>query len=157
MRNRILEIVVFLLDFMRENEGQISTAEEISLTLSDMGYTEYEIDTAYDWFVEQFSPNLEPQYSNFPDNNKSVRILSDVERTLITPDAFGFLSKLLNSRIVNKEQFEKILERATMLSYERINLDQIKALASAVIFNDYDTPTNQSLFDNQADKSNNLN
>lgn len=157
MRNRILEIVVFLLDFMRENEGQISTAEEISLTLSDMGYTDYEIDTAYDWFVEQFSPNLEQQYSNFPESSRSVRVLSDIERTLITPDAFGFLKKLLNNRIVNKEQFEKILERATMLSYERINLDQIKALASAVIFNDFETPTNDSLFDNRPDKSNNLN
>ena len=59
MRNRILEIVVFLMDFMREHSEQQAAPDDISLELKDMGYSEQEIDTAYNWFLEQFNTSID--------------------------------------------------------------------------------------------------
>ena len=133
MRNKILEIVVFLIDYMREKGAKQTTTEEISVKLSEMGYTDDEIDTAYDWFVEQFSSENEPEYSSFPKRSGSMRILTDTERLLISPDAYGFLMKLLNGGVIDDEQLETVIDRVISLSGDPLTLDQIKEIASSVI------------------------
>ena len=51
MRNKILEIVIFLMDYMRDNYDDDAVSDEASNALKDLGYSEFEIDSAYDWFL----------------------------------------------------------------------------------------------------------
>jgi len=157
MRNRILEIVVFLMDYMRDNSEKSSGTDELSATLVDMGYSEHEINTAYDWFLDQFSSNTEEYYSAFPVGSFSSRIFTEQERLQLSTDAQGFLLKLNNSGILNDEQLELILERTMLLTGEPISLEQIKIIVSSVIFKDYEQFNNQDLFDSNFTNSGLLN
>ena len=151
MRNRILEIVVFLMDFMREHAERQPAPDDISLELKDMGYSELEIDTAYNWFLEQFNSSIEEYYAEFPENGTSIRILTHEERQQLTPEAYGFLLKLLNSHIIDPEQFETILERVLP-----INLDQMKIIVSSILFREIDHLDIGTFFDTQIDSSTSL-
>lgn len=157
MRNRILEIVVFLMDYMRDNSDKSSGTDELSATLLDMGYSEHEINTAYDWFLDQFSSNTEEYYSAFPIGSFSSRIFTEQERLQLNTDAQGFLLKLNNSGILNDEQLEIILERTMLLTGEPISLEQIKIVVSSVIFKDYEQFNDQDLFDSNITNSGLLN
>ena len=157
MRNRILEIVVFLMDYMRDNTERSSGTDELSATLLDMGYSEHEINTAYDWFLDQFSSNTEEYYSAFPIGSYSSRIFTEQERIQLSTEAQGFLLKLNHSGILNNEQLEIILERTMLLTGEAITLEQIKIVVSSVIFKDYEQVDNQDFFDSNFTNSGLLN
>ena len=145
MRNRILEIVVFLMDYIHDEHEQQSEADDVSMALKNLGYSENEIGAAYSWFLEQFKGTPEQYFSEFPKNRSSQRILTSSERTSITPEAQGLLMKLLNSVVVNNEQFESIVERATFFATEPITLEQMKIIASAVVFHETDDQDRPSL------------
>ena len=66
MRDRILEIVVFMVDFIQEKKGQMSSTEELSSTLKTMGYSDLEISSAYAWLMERFDDSPEKYFSDFP-------------------------------------------------------------------------------------------
>ena len=138
MRNRILEIVVFLMDFMREHSENQPAPDDISIELKDMGYSDTEINTAYSWFLEQFNSSVEEYYNDLPENACSVRILTAEERLQLSSDAYGFVLKLLNNRILSSEQFETILERILLLHGETIDVDRMKIIVSSVLFHDID-------------------
>lgn len=144
MRNRILEIVVFLMDYVRDDPDRQSEADDVSVALKNLGYSEQEISSAYTWFLEQFKGTPEQFFNKFPDNCTSQRILTDAERMYISPEAYGLLMKLLNSSVISNEQVEAILERAVFFAAEPITFEQMKIIASAVVFNeagDIESPT----------------
>ena len=154
MRNRILEIVVFLMDFMREHSERQPAPDDISLELIDMGYTDSEINTAYSWFLEQFNSSVEEYYKGFPENANSTRVLTDEERMHLSADSYGFLLKLLNNRIVNSEQFEAILERILLLSGETIDVDRMKINVSSVLFKEVEQVDVSLFFEASNEQSN---
>ena len=138
MRDRILEIVVFLMDYMREDHGHPSETDEFSATLRTMGYSDNEISSAYFWLMNRFDNAPEQLFSEFPDIHYSNRILSSIERTRLSTDAYGFLIKLLNHSLIDTEQFETILDRATIFGSDAISAEQIKLVASSVVFRESD-------------------
>ncbi|KAA3635784.1 MAG: DUF494 family protein [Calditrichaeota bacterium] len=156
MRNRILEIVVFLMDYMRKQADHNPAPDDISLELKDLGYSEQEIDTAYKWFLDQYNSTIEEYYSDFPDYLTSTRILTEEEMYQISPEAHGFLLKLLNTRILDSEQFETIIERIILLSGEQINLEQMKLIVSSVIFGASEQYEVSSMFDDHLNESSTL-
>ncbi len=153
MRNRILEIVVFLMDFMREHSERQSAPDDISIELKDMGYSDTEINTAYNWFLEQFNSSIEEYYRDFPENPNSIRVLTDEERMQLSSESYGFLLKLLNNRILNAEQFETILERVLLLIGETIDVDRMKIIVSSVLFKESEAPEASLFFDTSSEQS----
>ena len=154
MRNRILEIVVFLMDFMREHSESQPAPDDISLELKDMGYSDTEINTAYSWFLEQFNSSVEEYYKDFPENACSVRILTDEERMQLSSDSYGYLLKLLNNRLLNSEQFETIIERILLLHGESIDVDRMKIIVSSVLFHDIEHADIGLFLDSSSQNSN---
>ncbi len=138
MRNRILEIVVFLMDYMRDDFDRQAEADDVSIALSNLGYSDQEISAAYSWFIEQFRGAPEQFFSKFPKDRASQRILTDSERMYVSPEALGLLIELLNSSVINDEQLEAIIERAVFFATEPLTVEQMKIVASAVVFNESD-------------------
>lgn len=136
MRNRILEIVVFLMDYMRDRTDRVSGSDELSNILVDMGYSEHEISTAYNWFLDQFNNANEEHYSSFPDSFGSTRIFTDIEQRQLNTEARNFILKLLHTGIINEEQMETVLDRILLLADEPIGIEQIKIVISSIIFKD---------------------
>ena len=136
MGDRILEIVVQLMDHLRDNQGEFGEMDELVLELKGLGYTDNEISSAYSWLMERYDMTVNTYYAEFPDQHHSNRILTHYERFQLTTEAYGFLIKLLNHGLIDDEQFESILERSTMFSPKPITIDQVKLVSSAVIFRD---------------------
>ncbi|MDD5425502.1 MAG: DUF494 family protein [candidate division Zixibacteria bacterium] len=157
MRNRILEIVVYLMDHIQEHRGQIIDVEDLSAHLRSLGYTENEISSAYSWLVDRFESTSENFYSDFPEIHCSNRILTDYERFQFTPEAHGFLIKLLNQNLIDDEQFETVLERGAIFNPKPITEEQIKLIVSSVIFNDMNEFEGVLHYEINPDKSHSIN
>lgn len=157
MINRILEIVVFLIDFFREKNEQLTNVDELSISLKAKGYTETEISSAYSWLLERYENAPENYFSKFPEFPVAVRILTDSERHHFTVEAQGLLIKLLSFALIDNEQFEIIIDRASMLAGYPVDVEQVKVLASTVIFKDLDEIDRLSVFEAEIDPSHLIN
>ncbi|MGH8014707.1 MAG: DUF494 family protein [Candidatus Zixiibacteriota bacterium] len=136
MRNRILEIVVFIMDYLQQGTGGTFQPEEISDTLEQMGYSDGEIDSAYKWMLDRINDTPETYFSKFPKEPFSHRILTATERQQISSEAYGFLLKLRNLSLLNDEQLEAAIERAIQLGNYPVAEHQMKVLVSSVVFPD---------------------
>lgn len=134
MRNRILEIVVFLMDYLQHGAGGNFRPDEISNTLEQMGYSDNEINSAYKWMLDRLDETSETYFSKFSKEPFSHRILTSAERQQISADAYGFLLKLRNFALIDDEQFESSIERAAQLGNYPVSENQMKLLVSSVLF-----------------------
>lgn len=134
MRNRILEIVVFLMDYLQQGTGGDFRTDEISNTLEQMGYSDTEIDSAYKWMLERINETPETYFSKFSKEPFSHRILTSTERQQISAGAYGFLLKLRNFSLIDDEQFETAIERSIQLGNYPVSENQMKLLVSSVLF-----------------------
>jgi uncharacterized protein Smg (DUF494 family) len=157
MRNRILEIVVFLIDFMQGNKGRLSGSDELSTVLEAEGYSEDEISTAYSWLLQRFDNAPEQYFSEIPTMNASSRVLTPNERMQLTAEAQGYLIKLLNLSLIDHEQFESILERAAVFGPKSVSLDQLKLIASSVVLSGIDEMDDIDLSDASVEHSLHIN
>ena len=141
------------MDYAQDAEEQVEDISDYSDNLKSLGYTEHEIFTAYNWILDHIGSSAENLYAVFPEQVGSVRVLTDVERARLTPDAYGFMLKLTNIGILNGEQFEAVLDRLTLSGQRMITTEQVKLVVSAVMFNEFGD-TNRSLInDISSDRS----
>lgn len=157
MRSRVLEIVVFLMDYLRDKQGRFSGPDEVFDSLEDIGFSQNEISSAYNWLMDKFGASPEQYFAEFPKVAAAGRILSSSERLHITPEAYGLLIKLVNLSLINHEDFEIILDRAMILGTRPIDADQIRMITSAVIFREFDQSGRGSFLDIFSDQNNNVN
>ena len=137
MGNRVLEIVVYLIDHMRENSGMLPSMDDLTPDLHSLGYSDNEISTAYSWVIDRYEHSNEPFFAQFPEEHHSNRVLTQYERLQLTPEAYGFMVKLVSLSVIDDEQFETVLERAFSISPQRVSLEQIKLVTAAVLFNEF--------------------
>ena len=135
MQEKILEIVVYLMNRLSDLQGPMSSFDEMSADLRSMGFTDNEISSAYDWLLKHFE--------DYPDSfavpaskteSRAVRVLSDLERHVISPDAYGYLLQLRQLNLLTTEQMEMILDRCALFMNEPVGLGEIKILASVALF-----------------------
>lgn len=135
MHDRILEIVVYLMSHLNDRQDGLSSLDEMSTDLRSMGFTDNEISSAYSWLLKHFE-NYPGNFAISSDKAdiRSVRILSDLERKLISPEAYGYLLQLKQLGLITIEQMEMILDRATLFDSDPLDISDIKILASATLF-----------------------
>ncbi len=151
MGNRVLEIVVYLIDHMRENSGMLPSMDDLTPDLHSLGYSDNEISTAYSWVIDRYEHSNEPFFAQFPEEHHSNRVLTQYERLQLTPEAYGFMVKLVSLSVIDDEQFETVLERAFSISPQRVSLEQIKLVTAAVLFNEFSEIESLALFDPKID------
>jgi len=113
--------------------------------LQRRGYSEREIEQAVFWFTSREEPG-EVQAAIYPPA-RSLRVLSDFERMSISGESYGFLLRLLNLGIIDLEQFERVMARSIPVGPEKIELGDVKAIASSVIFNREMDEVEEDLFE----------
>jgi len=138
VRDRILEIVVFLMDYMSQGLGHPSSTDDFSSALRSMGYSDSEISSAYFWLMNRFDETPERLFSDFRQSHQSNRILTSAERARLTTDGYGFLIKLLSLSLIDNEQFESILERVSVFGADGVTSEHVKMIASSVVFGEFD-------------------
>lgn len=134
MQEKIIEIIVFLINEMRNNKrlGDIDLR-----VLSDHGYTQNEISTAFSWLFDKINMGENILIDQEPNRPHSYRILHEAERTVITPEAQGYLIQLRELGLLDDTTVETIIDRIMMAGFSTVDLSEMKILVASILF-DYD-------------------
>ncbi|MFH2037635.1 MAG: DUF494 family protein [Candidatus Zixiibacteriota bacterium] len=133
MGNRVLEIVVFLMSQLKEQQGQIDNIDDVSSYLKSHGFTDNEINSAYTWVLDQLQADstflLDVAQSEY-----STRVFSDLDRRFFSTESLGYLIQLRHLGLLNDSQIELILERGSLIGQSSIDLDQVKMIVGTMLF-----------------------
>ncbi|MFH0992265.1 MAG: DUF494 family protein [bacterium] len=129
MQERIIEIIIFLVNELRSNK-QLAEVD-VSL-LTENGYTQTEISTAFSWIFERLSigqqvlpPSLEKTLSH--------RILHEAERMVISTEAFGYLLQCLQLSIISYADMEMIIERIMAAGFSTVGIPEMKSFIAGML------------------------
>lgn len=75
---------------------------------------------------------LTPQ-SGHNQTPKFFRVLNEAEKTVITPDAFGYIIKMMELGILSFEESESLIERAMTSGFLPVNLEDVEYWANGII------------------------
>lgn len=120
---------------LTDHQGAMSNIDEMSADLRSMGFTDNEISSAYNWLLKHFEDYPDSfSFSDKRNDSGSVRVLSDAERGVISPEAFGYLLQLRQLNLLTIEQMEMILDRCALFVNDPIDISEMKILASVAMF-----------------------
>lgn len=130
MLSRLMDLVVLVAELNRKSDKSFKDLDQ-ELTLR--GYSPEEIEQAVFWLSSRAEAFEEEKVE--VGGKGTVRVLSEWERMSLRSDCYGFLLRLQNLGIIDGEQFEKIIAQSIPVGPEKIQLNEVKAIACSVIFN----------------------
>ena len=130
MHERIVEIILFLVNELKSHK-QLSEVD-VSL-LSQNGYTQSEISTAFSWLFERMSVG-EPVFTPGKPADSSHRMLNDAEKMVIQPDAFGYLLQCHQLGLINNTDIEVIAERIMAAGFSTVGINEMKSFVAGLLF-----------------------
>ncbi len=143
MQERLIEIIVYLLEEFKQPQNS-DNYKDLSKELISKGYTESEISLAFSWIfnhMQQQQAGLDDEFTYSP---TSSRILHDVERLIITAEAYGYLLQMRHLGLLSDYDLELVIERALSLGTSSITIEDVKSIAASLIFG---ADSNSSSFD----------
>jgi len=140
-----MDLVVLVTELTKKND---KSYKEINNELNLKGYSSDEIEQARFWLAAASTGN---HRGNYPTGRNVVRVLNKWEQMSLDSESYGYLLQLWNLGIVDVEQFEKIMLQLIPVGSEKIPLSEVKAIASAVVFNQFGTDHGGDLFSDLED------
>ena len=130
---RLLEAVAFLSEKARptKNSGK-DYEKELSFWsthLGKMGFSDREVGTALNWMLERFGSRGEKRFPS-----TSVRIFSEAEMALFTPDALAALVRYCALEILIPGRLELLLEKVSWAEKVPVDRKNLEWLVSILIF-----------------------
>lgn len=119
---RVIEIIVYLLT---ELKGSKQLSEVDVQKLTKLGYTQNEINTAFSWVYSKIHSG-EKIFSGTGTAARSHRILHEVEKNVIEPEAYGYLIQLRELGMISEMDLETVIDRIMASGYMKVNKDDIK-------------------------------
>jgi uncharacterized protein Smg (DUF494 family) len=142
---RIVEILVYILDEMRKKQ-QLA---DIDLgTLAQRGFSQTEISTAFSWLFERMEGSGVERVvaqSDLPRQSllkkrppsESIRVYHEVERSVLSSEAQGYLLQLRELGLLTDAEIESIIDRIMMSGVAPVSAGMVKELVAGLIF-DFD-------------------
>ena len=127
----ILELITQQFRFFIEGDGL--ALEELTDLLTSRDYETKDLCAAFELIVQLLEPVAEESYQSVLPEGRN-RILNSLERTNLTPQAYGYLLRLKENGSLNDEHFEMILERASAQGARRLDVRDVEDLTSWVLF-----------------------
>ena len=132
MKERIIEIIVYLLNEMQQDRIQL---EKVNLTkeLLSKGYIDNEINLAFSWIFNRLSKS--PQKNEYKINNDSNNIEHSInlDKIVISPDAYGYLIHLIKLGVLTDNDIELLIESASSLGKTNIDVEDLKSIVASII------------------------
>ena len=126
---KIIEIIVYLLSELKSNKQ----LNEIDMqNLSKLGYTQNEISTAFSWIYSKIYSG-EKIFSDQSSSLHSHRMLHEVEKNIIMPDAHGYLIQLRELGLITDLDIEVVIDRVMVSGYTRVTLEDMKAFVAGYL------------------------
>lgn len=134
---RIMEIVMYL---VAEMEHRKELADIDTSTLRTLGYTETEISTAFSWLFDKVARTVtqEAMYTAAkpfsPVGRMSFRPFHEVEHSLLSREARGYLLQLREIGLIGDSELEMIIDRLWYVGAQNVALETIRDISADVIF-----------------------
>jgi Smg protein len=131
----MMTMVSLIADQVRNKQELFDDEGEIMQALLNNGYRLHEADAALTLMqslVQKQSEGLIPASPSV--SRAGMRAMNREERHRFTIDAFGFVMKLTSLGMISEDQREDLLDRATTIFAERIDLGHIKNLVAFTLF-----------------------
>ncbi len=136
MNERVVEILILIMSEIKRNRKNGKNLEVLSKDLIQRGYTENEISSAFSWLLNRLNSESEELVENQrPTSNRSFRLLHEIERSIISTEAYGYIIQLKELGIIDEMDVEQTLERAMMLGTSQVGVSDIKSIVASILFN----------------------
>jgi uncharacterized protein Smg (DUF494 family) len=146
-RERIMEIIVFLLAEMRANK---QLAEIDLKPLSMRGFSENEISTAFSWLLDKISmsglSNDNPLVFSAPFEKRSLldptkapeqigfRVYHEIERSVLSKEAQGYLLQMQELGVISDTELEFLIDRVMLTGIPSVSLQDVKDFVQSTVF-----------------------
>lgn len=124
--NNILDLIIYMAKRIRVGD----TLTEIKSD-SLNHYNSSEISAAYSWILQKHPAVTEHKKKDF---GKYHRVLHFAERMLISSEAYGYLLEMVNIGLLDNREMEQIIERVMFQSSEPIDIDKVRKIVHAHVF-----------------------
>ncbi len=130
MKDRVVEILMYIMAEI-QNDKRI---QEIDVgQLSDKGYTLTEISAAFSWLYDNIRTPDHVQHRPAPAAQGSRRVFHEAEKLALSTQAQGYLIQLRELGLLDDNDLEQIIERAMATGYQKLSLEDIRDMVSAVL------------------------
>ncbi len=135
MNERLVEILIYIMSEMRRDQSVSKNLDLLSKSLLKEGYSESEISSAFTWLLDRLSDDSEEILERRePALNGSFRHLHEIEKSIISVEAYGYIIQLKELGLINESDFEQVIERALMLGIPTVTIDDMKSIVAAMLF-----------------------
>jgi uncharacterized protein Smg (DUF494 family) len=129
MQERIVEIILFLVSELKSNK-QLNDVD-VSL-LTENGYTQSEISTAFSWLFERM-PLGQELVAKDQDTRFSHRVLHEAEKMVITPEGYGYLLQCRQLGLLSNADIETIIERIMGAGFSSAGVPEMKSFVAGML------------------------
>jgi uncharacterized protein Smg (DUF494 family) len=132
MHDKIIDLVVYILREIKTLGIKLQDFD--TGVLEKLGYSKDEMNMAFSWLFDRLCLKEvgSTQQNEVP---YSFRVLHEMERMAISPEAHGFLIQLRELDVISNDDLEDIVEKIMMSQSYSIELDEMKDMVSSLIFN----------------------
>lgn len=136
MKENVLDVLMYLFENYMDSEiAMFPDQESLKTELMDAGFTNNEVDKAFDW-LEGLASLKEDAINTIPVANNSIRIYTDHELKKITVECRGFLLFLEQIGVIDPIMRELVIDRVMALEGdEEIDIHQLKWVILMALFN----------------------
>lgn len=137
MNERVIEIVVYIVDSMRSgsDENIIGEIKNLSEKLVDQGYSENEINSAFTWLMNEMSTSEEdgePELDQLL-SQQAIQNWSNCPGPNVKPAPYDFLVQLRELDIIGENEIEQILDQSLRHGKNSTSISEIKAMVARLI------------------------
>jgi Smg protein len=135
MDERLVELIIAIVDRLVDSETRSETVESITQSLITEGYNAQEVNTAFMWLYHTVDESFfeDGRIIRTDGSIGTVRGLNDFERTLITPEAYGYILQLSQLGLLDNLQIEEVIDRAMYSCGDMVELNDVKRIVPSII------------------------
>ncbi len=143
MQEKVIEILVYLINEMRKNKQLGEVDLEV---LVDSGYTQAEISTAFGWLFDKINLEESPITLSQPSSAHSHRIFHEAEKIAFSTEAQGYLLQLREIGLISDKMLEMVIDRIMITGFAKASLQDVKSMIASLMFDHDDTLRTGSRF-----------
>jgi uncharacterized protein Smg (DUF494 family) len=135
MDERLVEIIVAIVDRLVDLKSTSRTVDGLTSSLVAEGYSLGEINTAFMWLYHTVDESFfeEGSVLGSASEKAALRMLNEFERSLITPQAYGYILQLSQLGLLDDLQIEELIERAIYTCVDIVEVNDVKRIVPSII------------------------
>lgn len=121
---------MYVIGEIQSRRIRVEEIEGISDELVQRGFSQREVNAAISVFAERLTGDSKRMLLSRPALPHAHRILHDLERQYVSPEAYGYLIEMSQLLILDLADIEEIIERCVLLGNLNVGGDEMKMLVA---------------------------